>query len=156
MLGLFYLLKKGVGGVGGVLLWISARMLQNVVDPCKNVEKCCWSVLTSAKLKEDPEAEAWQDLDWQNIICPTKFAYFSCSTFSHYLFTDNLCLAPQIQAAFQRYILMLLCRFGFSMIEAKRSKLNHRNEKERWIWLRHLKSIAVGLWAQGWPLLAEI
>ena len=36
---------------GCKVLWISARMLQNVVDQCKNVAKCCWSVLTSAKLK---------------------------------------------------------------------------------------------------------
>ena len=116
MLGLFYFEEGGVGGVG-----------------CQNVAKCWGSVLTCAKLKGDPGAEVWQDLDWQNTICPTKFAYFSCSTFSHYLFTVNLCLVPQIQAAVQRYILMLLCRFDFSMIEAKRPKLNHRNEKKRWI-----------------------
>ena len=120
MLGLFYFEEGGGGGGWGV------KMLQNVA-------KCCGSVLTCAKLKGDPEAEVWQDLDWQNTICPTKFAYFSCSTFSHYLFTVNLCLVPQIQAAVQRYILMLLCRFDFTMIEAKRPKLNHRNEKKRWI-----------------------
>ena len=147
------------------MLWIYAKMLQNVVDQywpvqsvvdqCKNV-KCCWSVLISAKLKWGSWSRSLAGPWLAKHYLPYKICIFSCSTFSHYLFTDNLCLAPQIQAAFQRYILMLLCRFGFSMIEAKRSKLNHRNEKERWIWLRHLKSIAVGLWAQGWPLLAEI
>ena len=141
---------------GCKVLWISARMLQNVVDPCKNVAKCCWSVLTCAKLKWGSWSRSLAGPWLAKHYLPYKICIFSCSTFSHYLFTDNLCLAPQIQAAFQRYILMLLCRFGFSMIEVKRPKLNHRNEKKRWIWLRHLKSIAVGVWAQGWPLLAEI
>ena len=139
------------------------RSVQNVAKCCwsvQNVAKCCWSVLISAKLKWGSWSRSlatWQDPSWlAKHYLPYKICIFSCSTFSHYLFTDSPCLAPQTQATFQRYILMFLSRFGFSMIEIKRPKLNHRNEKKRWIWARQLKSIAVGLWVQGWPLLAEI
>ena len=130
-------------------------MLQNVVDQCKNVAKCCWSVLTSAKLKWGSWSRSLAGPWLAKHYLPYKICIFSCSTFSHYLFTDNPCFAPQIQAAVQKYILMFLCRFGFSMIKIKRPKLNHRNEKKRWIWARQLKSIAVGVWVQGWPLLTE-
>ena len=80
---------------------------------------------------------------------PYKICIFSCSTFSHYLFTDSPCLAPQTQATFQRYILMFLSHFGFSMIKIKRPKLNHKNEKTRWIWVRQLKSIEEGCGSKG-------
>ena len=117
-------------------------------------------MLISAKLKWGSWSRSlatWQDPSWlAKHYLPYKICIFSCSTFSHYLFTDNPCLAPQTQATFQRYILMFLSRFGFSMIKIKRPKLNHRNEKKRWIWARQLKSIAVGVWVQGWPLLTEI
>ena len=181
MLGLF-LFWGGRGGVGWSLsLFIPPSILnkkENTILKCKyhgtgvkcspvqivakccgsvqNVAKCCWSVLISAKLKWGSWSRSLAGPWLAKHYLPYKICIFSCSTFSHYLFTDSPCPAPQTQATFQRYILMFLSRFGFSMIKIKRPKLNHRNEKKRWIWARQLKSIAVGVWVQGWPLLTEI
>ena len=55
-----------------------------------------------------------------------KIAYFHILI--HHLLLDIPHLAPSTLQSSQRYILMFLSRFGFSMIKVKRPKLSHKNE----------------------------
>ena len=97
-------------------------------------------------------------LDWQNIICRTKFAYFRVQLF-HITYSPIVyILLHKFKQSLQRYILMFMfCLTWFLYDQLKRPKLNNQKWKEQGGFERdNYKSIEVGVWVQGWPLLTEI
>ena len=68
----------------------------------------------------------WHDQSNTGFALKKNFAYFHILI--HHLLLDIPHLAPSTLQSSQRYILMFLSRFGFSMIKIKRPKLGHKNE----------------------------
>ena len=144
MLGLFYFLKKGVGGghVG-----------------CQNVEKCCkmlWIRIDLCKVKRGSWSRSLAGPWLAKHYLPYKICIFFVFNFFTLLIHRQFVFSSTNSSSRPEVHFDVVVSFWLLYDWSQKTKTKSQKWKEKVDLMRHLKSIAVGLWAQGWPLLAEI